>query len=155
MRASAVSIVLFALLLATPAIALAGQVDPAPAQGADVSTPSSLCGVSSGWAQLSPLPMFDIGATSTCTAQATCADGRTISCSCNSSSCSCSATDDYCSSAVEGYVRCGSTTIYCDDCCTGPRSKCIQGLPCIPGCGTCAEGFCEAGTCYCGPIRPD
>lgn len=155
MRAIALSVVLLTLLSITALAAVAGTepVDPVPAAGATPAAPYGAPII--GAFQLAPLPMFDVGSASTCNATATCADGRTISCSCNDTACSCSGVDQNCSTGVEGSVSCGSTRVYCDTCCWAPRSKCISGLQCQQECGNCGPlGNCIDGSCYCEPLVP-
>jgi len=158
MRTPILALVLVSLL-SLPAIAAAGPTQPtqpAPAAQAPVAaaqtTPATLS------FPLAPLPMFDVSPASFCSAQATCADGTTRSCSCTSSSCSCSAVDQNCDTGVRGQVTCGSTTYYCPwnssvcpvDCNDPPRTKCIPTLPCQTGCGNCGPyGVCAGGACVC------
>lgn len=143
-----------ASLLSLPAVAATGPASAGPAADAPTAaTQSPPLAVS---LPLAPIQMLDLGAASFCSAQATCADGTTRSCSCTSSSCSCYAIDQNCNTGVQGHVTCGSTTYSCPlsacGCIDPPRTKCIPGLRCEPGCGNCGPGLgeCDNGSCLCG-----
>jgi len=151
MRTPILALVLVSLL-SLPAVAAAGSAQPAPAVEAPAAAPVV------GSFPLAALPMFDVNPASYCSAQASCADGTTRSCSCTSGSCSCSAVDQNCDTGVQGHVTCGSTTTYCpsnSSACGGgcqypPQLTCILSHPCQPGCGNCGpHDDCFNGMCLC------
>ncbi len=152
MRRFALASVLLTLL-GVPAVTAASPAQPAPAAEAPVAAAHAAPPVVSF--PLAPMPMFDLGPAFLCLADATCADGSTISCFCNNSSCSCDGADQNCDTGVQGHVTCGSTTINCsaDLCCTyPPQSSCTPNQSCEPGCGNCGPlmwGDCESGRCVC------
>lgn len=150
MRALAICFVLLTLF-AVPAVAAADDAAPAPAAEAP-ATPAQ-CSLASALLGTAPIPLVDVGEAAFCSAQATCENGSTISCSCTSSSCTCEAVDQDCNNGVQGYVACGWDEAICNPCppqCDWPpTSKCIDGHVCQPGCGHCGQGSCLHGTCNC------
>jgi len=97
----------------------------------------------------SPL-LVEQAVTGTCTAEADCWDGSTVSCSLSGGSGTCDFADSSCPSE-HGWVTCGWQEVHCPSCpCPPPASKCIDGRSCTLPCGSeCGPGTCVRGSCNC------
>ena len=148
--ALAVSLVLAALILVSPALAEtnASKSD----QKLSVADRDFLASL----ARMVPLEPASaaakepppIGENALCDATAFCWDGSTRHCYGNSSSVSCTAVDSNCPSQ-RGYVRCDGVTTYCPACpVTCPEGWCEGELDCAMSCSPCNYTYtCNATYC--------